>query len=335
MRGLIESFPAQFSVAAEAALALMLAAPKSPGNLIVAGLGGSAIGGDIVRSILGDSLRLPLVVCRDYALPAFTGPTSIVFACSYSGNTEETLSAYGQAVSARAFLVCITSGGRLAELAKRDGWPVISIPGGMPPRAALGYSALALLGAVRALGQAGDLRRPLEETTALLSKLALRYRGDVPCGDNPAKSLALSLHGKIVAVYGGSGLLDSVAARWRGQLEENAKNLALHHVLPEMNHNEILGWQNPADALHRTAAVFLRDRGDHPQINRRFDLTKQIVAKACGAVHEAWSEGESRLARVFSVIYLGDFLSLYLAYLNGVDPTRIDAIDYLKTELSS
>jgi glucose/mannose-6-phosphate isomerase len=157
----------------------------------------------------------------------------------------------------------------------------------------------------------------------------------VPTERNPAKTIALSLYGNLAAIYGGSGLLDSVAARWRCQIEENAKNLALHHVLPEMNHNEILGWEHPEQSLHRVAVVFLRDKADHPQVRRRFDLTRQIVAKKAGAVHEVWSEGESPLARAFSTIYLGDFVSLYLAFLNGVDPTQIDAIELLKRELGS
>jgi len=334
MRGLIESFPEQFLSAAEMAASLSLPAAKTPANLVVAGLGGSAIGGDIIRSILGDTLRLPLLVSRDYRLPSFVGTSSIVIASSYSGNTEETLSAYNQALGTGAFVVCITSGGRLAERALADGSPVVRIPGGMPPRAALGYSTLALLGALQAIGVVEQLKQSVEEAAALLSRLARHYSGDVPTVRNPAKALAQSLFGKIVAVYGGVGLLDSAAARWRGQMEENAKNLALHHVIPEMNHNEILGWECPKEALQRVATVFLRDSDDHPQIKRRFDLTKEIVARGCGASHEVWSEGNSRMARVFSVLYLGDFVSLYLAYLNGVDPTRIDAIDYLKRELS-
>ncbi len=317
------------------ALSLSLPPAGRPANLIVAGLGGSAIGGDVVRSILGGTLRLPLWVSRDYRLPDFAGTDSLVFACSYSGNTEETLSAYDEALNAGASVVCIASGGRLAERARADGRPVVLIPGGMPPRAALGHSALALLGALRALGLVDGLKPPLEEAAAVVSGMAQRYCGDVPADRNPAKKIAQSLHGKIVAIYGGCGLLDSAAARWRGQLEENAKNLALHHVLPEMNHNEILGWQFPPSLLREIGIVFLRDRGDHPQVQRRFELTKQIVAARSGAVHEVWSEGSSRLARIFSVIYLGDFVSLYLAYLNGVDPTSIDAIDYLKRELSS
>jgi len=335
MRGLIESFPKQFNAAADMALAIRIPAAKNARSLVVAGLGGSAIGGDVVRSVLGRSLRVPMLVNRDYRLPGFADSKSIVFACSYSGNTEETLSAYHEALEIHAEIVCITSGGRLAKRAKADRKALISLPGGMPPRAALGYSALALLGCIQALGLIDDTRRDLEETAALISRLADRYRLEVPLKQNPAKKMASALFGRIAAVYGGSGLLDCAAARWRSQIEENAKNLALHHVLPEMNHNEILGWECPAVLLRRLGVVLLRDTGDHPQVQKRFDLTKQILAKAAGNVQVVWSEGQSALARAFSVIYLGDFISLYLAYLNRVDPTRIDKIDYLKHKLGS
>jgi glucose/mannose-6-phosphate isomerase len=335
MQGLIESFPNQFHSAAELAQSIHLPRANTPTSLIVAGLGGSAIGGDLIRSVLGDSLRLPFSVCRDYRLPAYAGPDTALFACSYSGNTEETLSAYEQACQLDSTIICITSGGRLAQRAKEDGRPLILIPGGMPPRAALGYASLALLGAMRALDLAPDMTSSIAEAHTLLQALAARYRGEIPIDQNPAKSIAVSLQGKIAAVYGGSGLLDSAAARWRAQIEENAKNLALHHVLPEMNHNEILGWEQPERGLRHVGVVFLRDMGDHPQVQRRFDLSRQIVAKGAGVVHEVWSEGESRLARLFSVICLGDFVSLYLAFLNGVDPTRIDAIEMLKRKLGS
>lgn len=335
MQGLIESFPDQFRAAAELLRSIRLPPANAPRSLIVAGLGGSAIGGDIIHSILGDSLRLPFSVSRDYNLPAFCDRDTILFACSYSGNTEETLSAYEQACRIRAHIVCIASGGRLVQRAQEHGHPVVLIPGGMPPRAALGYSSLALLGAIRALGLAPDMTAALQETEKLLSALAGRYGGKVPADRNPAKSIAQSLQGKLAAIYGGSGLLGSAAVRWRGQIEENAKNLALHHVLPEMNHNEILGWEHPEQTLRHVAVVFLRDKGDHPQVRRRFDLTRQIVAERAGIVHDVWSEGESALARVFSIICLGDFVSLYLAFLNGVDPMRIDAIESLKRRLGA
>ncbi len=334
MHSLIAAFPSQFRSASAAALSLSLRPPTHIGNIVIAGLGGSAIGGDVVRSAAGKELRVPLVVCRDYGLPGFVDRSTLVFACSYSGNTEETLSAYQEALRCGASTVCITSGGQLAQMASRDGVSLVPIPPGMPPRAALGYSSIALLGCLRASGLIQDVKMPLAEASALIDSLAVRYGADEPVSRNPAKAMAEALHGKVVVVYAASGLLEAAAARWRGQIEENAKNLASHHHLPEMNHNEILGWECPGEGLHGFGVVFLRDRHDHPKIQRRFDLTIEIVRKRAPTVHEVWSEGESPLGRLFSILYLGDFVSFYLALLNGVDPTRIDAIDFLKRELS-
>jgi glucose/mannose-6-phosphate isomerase len=335
MRSLLEAFPDQVKSAAAGIHGLSFQPGREPRNLVITGLGGSAIGGDIARSVLGQSLAVPLVVNRDYRLPHFVNSSSIVIACSYSGNTEETLSAYQDARRAQAFLVCIASGGRLAEIARHDGVPIVSIPGGLPPRAAFGYSSLAVLGCIQALGLVPDQTPSVEETCSLMASLLQRYSPAVPEVDNPAKRLARSLHGKIVAVYGSNSVLDAAATRWRGQMEENAKNLALHHVLPEMNHNELVGWLNPAHVLLNVAAVFLRDKGDHPQVQRRFDLTREVIEKKAGVVHDVWSEGNSLLARVFSIVYLGDFVSLYLAYLNGVDPMPVEVIESFKRKLSA
>ena len=332
MWSLIETFPSQIQAAGNMVQKLDLGPCPEVRNIVVTGLGGSAIGGDVVRSA-ANSLGVPLLVNRDYLLPRFVDSLTLVLACSYSGNTEETLSAYAQAKRAQAHIVCITSGGRLAQLAGSDGYPIIALPGGLPPRSALGYSTVALLGVLGALDLLPNIDETLHETADLLESLRHKYGIDTAEAENQAKSMAQSFHGKIVAIYGSNGILDSAALRWRGQIEENAKNLALHHVLPEMNHNELVGWQFPAQVLKNLGVVFLRDRMDHPQVQRRFELTKEIVKVKAGVVHEVWSEGNSVLARIFSVIYLGDFVSLYLAYLNGIDPTPVPVIETLKQNL--
>lgn len=330
---LLESFPKQAEAAGELSGKIRLPAPASISGVVVTGLGGSAIGGDVAKSAAGDSLRVPLLVNRDYRLPAFVDPTWLVIVSSYSGNTEETLSAYNQARRANAPRVCVSSGGRISAMAGEDRVPVITIPPGLPPRAALGYSSITLLGILRALHLIPDPREEIEETVALLSTLAARYSTRTPEKDNLAKGIARSLHGKVVAIYASGGILDSAAVRWRGQMEENGKNLAFHHLLPEMNHNELLGWECPPEVLLRVGVIFLRDKEDHPQVQRRFDWTKQMISTRAGAVRDLWSEGHSRLARIFSLICLGDFASLYLAYLNGVDPTSVAGIDSLKKHL--
>jgi glucose/mannose-6-phosphate isomerase len=335
MKTLVEEFPAQVQAAAKVGQNLSLAMPGHIGAIVITGLGGSAIGGDLVRSIAGQHLRVPLIINRDYDLPGFVDASSLVFACSYSGNTEETLSAYQQARKNKASVICVTSGGRLAEMGKIDDYPVLSLPGGLPPRTALGYSLFMLLGAMQALLLIPDMTEPIRETIDLLKKLKERYGTKNPESANAAKNLAHSLHGKIVSIYGSSGILDAAAYRWRSQIAENAKNLAFHHLLPEMNHNELVGWLYPEDVLRKVGVVLLRDKGDHAQVQRRFDLTRELIAKRAGVLHEVWSEGESLLARVLSTIYLGDFVSLYLAYLNEIDPTPVQVIDYLKQRLSA
>jgi len=335
MRSLLEAFPEQVQTAAEKGFDLSLPKPKDINVILVTGLGGSAIGGDLVRSITETQLEIPIIVNRNYDLPGFVGASTLVFACSYSGNTEETLSAYRQSRSAKASIICITSGGQLESMAKTDGYPVLRLPGGLPPRAALGHALMTLLAAMRAMQIMPNLGESIGETIALLKRLRNQYGTENPESTNPAKGLARSLHGKLVALYGSNGIMETAAYRWRSQIAENAKNLAFHHVLPEMNHNELVGWQYPEEVLRKIGVVFLRDKSDHPQTQRRFDLVKGLIGEKAGAMHEVWSEGDSLLARVLSVIYLGDFVSLYLAYLNNADPTPVEVIDYLKRNLSA
>ena len=334
MKHLIESLPEQLREAAEITQSVSLRAARDIGAVVVAGLGGSAIGGDVVRAAVSGQLHVPMAINRDYRLPEFVSSSTVVFACSYSGDTEETLAAYQEARRAGAQIVGITSGGRLAELVRADAYPLVLMPAGRPPRSAFGYSALILLGCLTKLGLVPDARQSIQETISLLAALSARYGTGVPERENPAKVMARSLHAKLVAVYASSGLLDAAATRWRGQIEENAKNLAFHHLLPEMNHNELVGWDRPAELLRRIGVVFLRDTGDHPQVRRRFDLTRDLLRQKAGVVHEVWTEGDSALARIFSMIYFGDFVSLYLAYLNEVDPTPVTVIEMLRRELS-
>jgi glucose/mannose-6-phosphate isomerase len=334
MYSLIESFPEQVLAASQNGRGMAFPDARNSRAIIISGLGGSAIGGDLARAVAAPHLTVPLQVNRDYDLPRYVNASSLVIACSYSGNTEETLSSYRQARQAGAAIVCITSGGQLASWGKADGYPVLQLTGGLPPRAALGYSLMAILTALQGLKLIPDMEEPIAEAVEILDRLKQLYGTANPASGNRAKEIADSLSGKIAAIYGASGLMDAVAFRWRSQIEENAKNLALHHALPEMNHNELVGWVYPEEALRRVGVVMLRDKGDHPQVQRRFDLTGEVIAKHAGAFHEVWSEGESLLARILSVIYLGDFVSLYMAYLNHTDPTPVEVIDYLKKELS-
>lgn len=335
MIALVEAFPDHIAASARAAAGLDLPSAARPEAVIVSGLGGSAIAGDLALAIAGARLEIPLLVLREYTLPAWVGPRTAVVASSYSGNTEETLGAYDQARRAGARIVCISSGGELSRRARADGFPLLPLPGGFPPRAALGHALMILLGALEALGVIPAQGGAVGETVEILAGVRDECGAGAPEGRNPARALARSLHGKIAAVYGSGGVMGACAYRWRSQIEENAKNLAFHHVLPEMNHNELVGWRFPESGLKGIGVVFLRDRGDHPQVQRRFELTRGVIGPAAGSLDEVWSRGESPLCRVLSTLYLGDFVSLYLAYLNRVDPTPVSVIEAFKRALGT
>lgn len=335
MKSLVETFPEHIAETARSMRNITLPPFRKPTVLLVTGLGGSAIGGDLVRSIVGNHMTIPMIINRDYDLPAFVNTTATMIACSYSGNTEETLSSYEQGRNAGANIVCITSGGELETMARRDGFPVLNLPVGLPPRAALGYSLITLLASLESMQLISGILEGIPDAINVLNDLKTRYGTENPENSNPAKSLARSLSGKLVAIYGSNSAMDAAAFRWRSQIAENAKNLAFHHVLPEMNHNELVGWQYPEDVLKKIGVILLRDKEDHPQVQRRFELTREVIVRRAGVVHEVWSEGESRLTRVLSILYLGDFVSLYMAYLNNVDPSPVLVIDSFKAKLGS
>ena len=301
-------------------------------QVVLTGMGGSAIGGDLLADYLAGELAIPFLVNRNYSLPSFTGRETLVIVSSYSGNTEETNSAYREAIRRRAKILCITSGGKVERLARSKRHMLITIPGGLPPRAALGYSFFPLLLALAKLGLVRNKSREIAETVQLLQKKSQEYGAPDPL-NNRALQLAGLLQHKLGFVYAGGEHMHSVTTRWRGQVAENGKALMSAHVLPEMNHNEIVGWKNPAGALGESQVVFLRDRGDHKRIQKRMELTKAIISETTTNIAEAWSEGTVLLARMFSLVYLGDWTSYYLAILHGEDPTPVRVIDHLKDEL--
>ena len=306
---------------------------KSVNRILLTGLGGSAIGGDLLRSYLTNQLKVPFIVNRHYALPAFVDKNTLVIVSSYSGNTEETIAAHRDAVQRKAKVLCISTNGETAKLAKKFKQPVITIPPGLSPRAALGYSFFPLLIALARLGFIKNQAKEISETIALLQGKAPVY-SDVTSPENPALRLAHQLQGKLPIIYSPAEHLDTINVRWRGQISENAKQLAYGHVLPEMNHNELVGWKVGTDVMKRMHVVFLRDAGTHPRVALREDITKRIVAEYASSVTEIWSDGRFLLARLFSLIYLGDWVSYYLAILNNQDPTPVKAIDFLKNELA-
>ncbi|MBI5143845.1 MAG: bifunctional phosphoglucose/phosphomannose isomerase [Candidatus Omnitrophica bacterium] len=337
MLKLIESFPEQCSRAKEIGMAFNLPAGfrAQYKNIIFAGVGGSAIGADLVRSYITDEARIPIFVNRNYTLPGFVNEDSLVIASSYSGNTEETLSAYDDAKSKKAALFAITSGGELERRLKMDNIPHMIIPAGLPPRCALGYSFFPILALFGKIGLIEDRSKKIDVMVGLLKDLRDKKNAhNVSEKENVAKSLARSIYLKYPIIYGGQDHIDSVVTRWRGQLAENSKTISSSHILPEMNHNEIVGWENPKKLLEHFIVICLRDSDDHRRTSKRMDITKTIIEKNNVKVIEVYSIGVDLLSRIFSLIYIGDFVSFYLAILNKRDPTPVESVTYLKNELA-
>jgi len=302
-------------------------------NIVLTGLGGSAIGGDLLRSYLADELSVPFFINRHYYLPDFVGRESLVVVSSYSGNTEETIDAHKDAAKRKARVLCISTGGETAALAKKFKQPWVQIPPGYSPRAALGYSFFPLLVILVRLGLIKSKDKDIKETIGVLqSKAAVLSNPQSP--ENMALQLAEQVKGRLPIVYSSADHLDAVNLRWRGQFAENAKQLAFGHVLPEMNHNELVGWKVLTNLMKQMHVIFLKDSGSHKRVAVRESITKQVVSKYTPNTTEVWSEGKSLLARMFSLIHIGDWVSFYLAILNNEDPTPVKVIDFLKGELA-
>lgn len=305
-------------------------------QVLVTGLGGSAIGGDILRGLVSRAARVPVSVNRHYVLPAWVGRETLVVASSYSGNTEETLSAFDDALRRRARILVVSSGGAITARARQRKIPVCAVPGGYPPRSAFGYSFVTLLTALESLGLVPSHERDFSEAMTLMEGLSTEFAPHAPSRLNEAKRLATFLHGRLPVVYAGQDFTETVGVRWRGQFNENSKQVALLNVLPEMNHNEVVGYTNSDPLMRRAAVVLLRDpKGDHPQVARRFGILKPLLARRTAGVREAHARGCSVLARMMTLIALGDFTSVYLAYLKRVDPTPVEVIDRLKKALAA
>lgn len=305
-------------------------------NILIAGMGGSAIGGDLVKAVVNDQASVPIVVNRNYTIPEFVSAQTLFIAVSYSGNTDETLRSFKVAKKVGAKIIAITSNGQLEKFASESGFPCIKVPGGQSPRASLGYLFIPLLGVLSRLGFAPNLnlRSELEESVELLSQMIDSELKPKIEDDNLAKELAKSLYGKIPIIYISENL-GAIATRWKGQMCENAKNLAYCNVFPEMNHNEIEGWNYPTDFLDKCCVVMLRDGEEHPMTKARMNITAELIEEYPASIKEVESRGKSRLARIFSLICVGDWTSFYLSILNEVDPTPVPRITVLKKRLEA
>lgn len=304
----------------------------SPGGLVVAGMGGSAVGGALARAMLGDHASRPVLASRTYGLPAWTTPDTTVLCASYSGNTEETLACYEAAGALGARRVAACSGGKLAELARADGVPVIPVAGGFQPRAAVAYMTVAALEVAALCGAGPRMGAEIDVAADHLEQLVVEWGAD-GADDGEAKTLARALYDS-VPVIAGAGLTTPIAYRWKTQFNENAKVPAFMHELPEMDHNEVVGWQE-APALGRFAAIFLDDSDTHPRVKERIALTRELIGEQATGTFVVQSRGRTAVERVLSLVLLGDLVSLYVAILRGLDPTPVDVLVTLKDRLAA
>ena len=304
---------------------------KRPRHVIIVGMGGSAVGGEILRDWLRDRIRVPIEVCKDYTLPAYASRDTLVFAVSYSGNTEETLSAFVEAIKRGCMIATVTSGGHLLSFSERLHVPHITIPNGLPPRVAIPYLFFPLPILMEKMGLSLNIDREAEEAVQVLKKLSIEAAPQSTTVNNPSKKLALELEGTIPVVYG-FRQYGAVARRLKTQFNENSKLPSKHDVFPELNHNEVVGWEAPETLTKRFSIILLRDRDEPPEIKNIIESTKLLALHKAHKVLEIYARGQKKLAKVFSLLYIGDLASIYLAILRKTDPTPVETIDKIKGE---
>jgi glucose/mannose-6-phosphate isomerase len=334
MYGLIKAMPQnmQEGLALGKSANLMGLEQETFHSVVVAGMGGSAIAGDIARSYLYRDIQIPFIVCRYYKLPAFVNRKALVICSSYSGNTEETLCAYEEAIDAGAHVIVITSGGKLAHQAECDDIPIIRVKGGLQPRAALGYSIAPILMILERLGLCEEQSQALSQAATKMASWASLYE---PSDDrNPALELARQIYGTIPVIYSGYEMFDAVATRFKSQLCENAEVLAFTNTFPEQNHNELVGWHKLYDLDKKYTVIILNDSQEYKRIKARMEIVAKYLRDK--GIKVLWLESRAGedLDRIFYFIQYLDFTSYYLALLNGLDPTPVTAIDYLKEMLA-
>jgi glucose/mannose-6-phosphate isomerase len=335
--GTVERFSDQCRHAWELGLATS-GLPDADGvdSIVVLGMGGSGVAGDVVQSVVEPRLPVHFRVIKSYGpLPESIGRSSLVFAVSYSGNTEETLTAFEEAHGRGARAVAICSGGELADRARSYGVAHVGIPPGQQPRASLPYLMLPILAVLQEVGLIPDATQDVDEALEVTSSLATRCSRDRSVDENPAKDLARRIEGKVPVVYGSYGLTATAAQRFKCDLNEYSKTPAFWNFVPELDHNEIVGWNRLSEVTRRHfLAVFLRDSDEPERIARRFEVTRELIEDELADVVEITAEGRSPLARALSLILITQLAAIYLGLAYGVDPGPVVAIEKLKRELA-
>jgi len=331
MKKLIENFPIQLLEAIQIGEKTKFSKSNPPAgrakkisNVFISGLGGSGIGGTIVSELTAMETSVPITVGKGYFIPKFVNQNTLVIISSYSGNTEETLNCLNLALKRKAKIVCVTSGGKIAEIARKKKLDLITIPGGNPPRACLGYSLTQQFFILSHFGIIGNkFKTQLKSAIELIEK----EKQDII---SEAKQVAEKLNGKTPIIYTTTNY-EGVAIRFRQQLNENAKILCGHHVIPEMNHNELVGWASGSD---RISVIILRDKDEYERNNVRIEINKGVMVKYTSNITEVWSKGKSQIEKAIYLIHLVDWASLFLSELRSVDAVEVNVIDMLKGELS-
>jgi glucose/mannose-6-phosphate isomerase len=305
-----------------------------PKNIIIAGMGGSAIGGDLLHDWLLNRISAPIEVCRDYYLPAYANEETLVFIISYSGETEEALSALLDAVKRRCMIVAIASGGTLISLAQKLHLPNITVRCGFQPRVAVPYLFFPVAVVMEKMGIVKGIEREFEELIHVLKTLEKENSPKIPQKSNSVKKLASDLRSTIPVVYG-FRQYRSVAMRFKSELNENSKIPAKHESFPELNHNDVVGWEASEELTKRFTVVLIRDEDEPPEIRNRIEAKKKLVLPKVRKTLEIYAVGKSILAKMFSVLFIGDLTSIYLAILLGIDPSPVRIITEMKREMQS
>lgn len=295
--------------------------------------GGSAASVNLVKSYLFDELQVPLQLNQGYSIPAYVDEKTLVIVVSHSGNTEEVVSGYEQAIAANAQIAVITAGGTVLEMARRYDHTHLLVPGGMMPRIVLGYIFLPILSILIKLGLVQDKTKEVEETIATFSLLREQYGAHVPRDQNIAKQIASEMDGLTPVIYGTLPYFDAPAWRWKNQLGENGKVMAFWNAIPSLHHDEAVGWDAPAAMLKGYHFTLIHDVEDSEKTAKRVEISAEILRERAGAVRIVHSQGVSRMARLFSIVYLADYVSLYTALIRGVDPTPVDVINLFKSKM--
>jgi glucose/mannose-6-phosphate isomerase len=324
MKKLVQNFTQQLKEAKTIAEKAIVSENKDIRSIVITGLGGSGIGGTIISELVSDTCKVPISINNDYFLPAFVNEHTLVIISSYSGNTEETVSAMQQAISKKAQIACVTSGGKVLELAKQHQYDFIEIPGGNPPRSCIGYSLVQLIKIMAVKGFAEKkLFNDLDKSIELLDKENEAIKTE-------AKKIAEKMHNKFPVLYS-LGTCGGTVVRFRQQINENSKMLCSHHTFPEMNHNELVGWTVRNEDL---VVVTFHTSFDYERTKKRYEVCKPIFEKYSSAVIDIYAKGNSKLEQFFYLINIGDWISCYLADLRGIDPVEVNVIDHLKGELA-